>query len=250
MKNLPGERPKTKTELALESMANEFPKPERIGQRLIELFTMVKTTLNALDGWRCTDEQAAKVGSGQMSNLTAMVKEIEKERREFVAPFERPVKTINASFKLITGPLSDAKNMVSREIMDWRRAEQKRIDDENRKRAERELAERQKQIQDAAEGKDVPEKLVTVEREQDLEKPDAGTHVRKTWKFEIMDVDKVPMYIQEPTGTGLVRICQPDEKIIRQLVQAHHDNIRIPGVRIYADESLVARTTTGKGDQG
>jgi len=233
------EQPKSKTEMALVSQVAEFPDAHDIGKRMLELFSAVTTVVSKLDSYECTNQDQAEIGTGQLANVTQLVKEIDKERVGFVTPFNRVVKTINTGFKLMSEPLAQAKQRVNREITSWRQAERARIDKENREREAKEKALRDKQLADIRAGKAAADRLVAVEREQELDKPTGaqGAHERTIWKYEIMDPDQVPR-----------ELCQPAPTLINARVQQAKqsgvgiDTVLIPGIRVYEDTQIVTRT--------
>jgi hypothetical protein len=59
-----------------------------------------------------------------------------------------------------------------------------------------------------------------------------GVHTRESWKFEIQNLAQVPL-----------DFLMVDEKKLRAFVKEHKDAIAIPGVRIYKDVNVVARTS-------
>jgi hypothetical protein len=169
-----------------------------------------------------TDQQSADIANDILIKITAGLKEIEKKRLSFTAPLNQSLKEINATFKGITEPISDAKTELSQRLMSWRAAEQKRIQDEQD--AARKEEERRRKIQEAhaAKGHQVSETTTPVAKPMPFSVQDT-TRTRKQWTYDILDEKQIPREYLMVDKT--------------EIMKAVSSGVRdIPGVKIYQKE--------------
>jgi len=141
-------------------------------------------------------------------------KAFETKRTELTKPINQSLKNINDMFKRATMPLAEARNLVSRKILDWKLIE-------SAKRAKEE--ERRRKIQEAHEKKghqvSAPAYVAPVENKI------GNVQTVKRWTFEVIDFSKIPE-----------KFKIVDELGIKESIR--NGTREIPGIRIYQTESL------------
>lgn len=151
-----------------------------------------------------------------LKELHEAEKNIEAKRKEFVNPLRQSMNAINATFKEIARPVSEAKDLVKSKIGVWHRAEQERI--------AREEARRRK-IQEAHEkkGHDVNAPVM-------MERPDTkigNSMMKKVWNYRIVDENKIPR-----------EFLMVDTTKIRKYMYAMKDQAKVEGVEFYQEEQV------------
>lgn len=169
-----------------------------------------------------TNQEDADNANEILKKLTAGLKEIEKKRKSFTQPLNQSLKEINSTFKKAVEPIENAKSELSKKLMTWRAAEQKRIAEEQEKARKEE--ERRRKIQEAhkAKGHEVKEDITPVEKPMPFAVQDT-TKTRTQWTYEIQDVSQIPREYLQVNGPAIT-------KAVREGVRD------IPGVKIYQKE--------------
>jgi len=161
-----------------------------------------------------------------LRNIAKQMKAIEKKRKRFTQPLNQSLREINSTFKELVKPLEIAKDILTQKVMDWRDAEKQKRQAEQ-ERIEKEEARRRK-IQEAhkEKGHEVSEPIVMA-KPKPLKETDT-THIRKVWKFEIIEMAKIPR-----------EYLMVNKSFIREAIR---DGVRIiPGIRIYQEETMVIK---------
>ncbi len=150
------------------------------------------------------------------------LKNIEAKRKSFTSPLNQSLKEINATFKNLVAPIELAKSALSKRLMDWRTAEQKRIREEQEKAQREEERRRKIQGAHAAKGHKVSEEITPVEKPVPFAMKDT-TKTRTIWAHEIIDENIIPRrYLSVNTSA---------------ITKAVREGVRdIPGVKIFQKE--------------
>lgn len=153
---------------------------------------------------RCevTNAEQANKATDLQKIIQSFLKQAEDERKAYTKPLNDVVKKLNAEFKKVTGPLTDAKQLVANKLSAYA-AEQRRIaqqEEERRRREMEEQALKQAESEDETAAEDT---LTSATRALDIAKRNPGFsasgshtgatgHSRVTWTFEVEDLAKVP----------------------------------------------------------
>ena len=194
-------------------------------------------------------------GAGaDLRTIKAKAKELTETRMSLTRPIEESKKKIIALFKEPLSYLEQAEAAIKKAMIGWqtkqekiRQAEEARLAEIQRKEAERLRIQAEKEearanslktlkAQEAAAAKAEELKAqaeeatsVTPIVESRIEEVQ-GVSTRKIWKFEIVDIDKLPR-----------EYMLPNEKYIGQIVRVSQGNREIPGVRIYSEDVISSR---------
>lgn len=188
-----------------------------------------------------------------LKRVANKVRELEDKRMEMTRPLDTSKKLIMDEFKKLTAPLEAFINSSKKAMLDWNRAEQSRIAEEQR--IAREKAEKEARERAAAEAKAREEAVAKARAEAEAvgipegflddepapapqavapvevplpPVPDmktkrgavSTTTIKENWQYEIIDPDAVPR-----------QYCEPSRDHIRQSILA--GTREIPGIRIY-----------------
>lgn len=186
-----------------------------ISQKAIKtLEKQVSPLLLEADKYVITSVEEVDKASLFLKKVRDTERSLEAKRLEFTAPLNQSLKAINASFKQLKNPLTQARELLTSKILDWKRAETKKLEKEEARR---------RKIQESHEERGHEIKAPVV-----LERPEAkigNTQTRKVWSFKLVDLSLVP----------------EEYKLLNQTLvrQAIRDGARaIPGVEIYQEEKL------------
>lgn len=161
-------------------------------------------------------------GAGDLlKQLQLKVKKVEEKRKEYTKPLDDLKKKIMDDFRQITDPLEQFITDVKVKMTDWYRLEQKRKDEEQKKIEADALAQ--------AKVDNKSEVVVPVVNDIKTQRGDvATTTVKKVWKWELIDAQKIPRDYLCPDP---VKIGEAIRSGVRE----------IEGVRIYQDEQISIR---------
>jgi hypothetical protein len=168
-------------------------------------------------------DHAARVEAEVMlKRVTVTSNELETYRKKLGAPFRAADKAIKAVADEARGPLEAEKERLKKLIADYVIKEEARRQEEFEARVnERELAMEEDPFAEIEEAPVVP--LVPF-------KGSGLATVRRHWAFEIVDPEAVPRLY-----------CSPDERKIRETVEALKEAAEIPGVRVFEETKVQSR---------
>jgi hypothetical protein len=182
-------------------------------------------------------------GAGEhLRTIKAQLKTIEEKRLEITRPMDEAKKAVMGFFKPFTDRLSSAEARVKKAMTDWKRDEDARIREEQRKAAEKAKKEEDKlrAQAEAAREKGKNSRAEILEERADMIIPDPivtsapkveGISTRTIWKFRIIDPEKIPR-----------TYMTIDEKKIGGVVRALKDGTDIPGIEVYSESCISARS--------
>jgi len=181
---------------------------------------------------KVTDQETFQASIDGAATAKGLVKAIDGRKAEITNPYREFVNKVNNIAKVFTEPLKRVAGEFGRKGTDYQYQQ-----DLARKRQEKLIAEEQAKLQkkfDAQakkEGITAPKVVDVVPPKPETVVHTAGghsQHLRKEWKGEIVEPEKVPR-----------EYCVPDQKLINQAVRM---GVReIPGVKIYEKVTGVHR---------
>lgn len=183
-----------------------------------------------------TDADGANV---ILSNLSAGLKEAERQRKEITGPINAGLKKINEMVKKAIAPAKKAKEELSTRLLAWRAGEQKKRDEEQRAREEeaRKKDEMRAKVQatHAAKGHETTELEPTeVEDVASIDETDE-TRTRKQLVCKVTDASKVPSdFVFNDLAYICRKMCSQDEddNFTGQIMVAKTDK---PGLFLFVD---------------
>jgi len=198
-----------------------------------------------------TDADLVKAGEF-LTGIKGLQKEVDGAFNPIIKKALEAHKEALSQKKRAGAPLVQAEGIIKPKIAIYTaEQERKRREEEARIRREQEEKERQKKIEEEkrlkeaealeAEGKQEEADGILNEPEPEEEPapiviPPAptkveGVSIKKVWKFRIADEDKIPR-----------KYLIVDEKMIGQIVRAEKDKCEIPGVEVYSEDQVSARS--------
>lgn len=187
----------------------------------------------------------------EIKGFKSKAKVLDNTRKSMTKPLDESKKTIMEFFRDPIAKLKEAEEKINGLMIAYqrkkeaeRRAEEKKLREaEEKKRLKEEAAAKKKADKLREEGKEeeaaqveddaveaaaiAPPPVVVADKTPTVK----GVHTRKNWKFRITDEAKIPR-----------EYLVVDEKKIGQVVRALKENTNIPGVEIYDQDKVVART--------
>ena len=188
------------------------------------------------------DQVSYEYQAGSLRNIKTQWSEIENKRKELVKPFQLAVKKLNDFFSVPLNQLKTAENLIKQALITYIDLKEKeRIEEEMKLRAaaEKETAKLEKKA-DRLEEKGQTEKAEEIRLDaksipipvvaKKVEKI-KGVSFKEIWKFEIIDLDKLPR-----------KYLLPDLKTLGEIARSTKGKVTIPGVRIYSDKTVAGST--------
>lgn len=164
------------------------------------------------------------VANVMLKKLAAAAKIIKQRFDEIMRPQNEALKKARALRDEILVPIDTTKRELSQRVLDWRDAEQRRIDAE-RAKAEAE-EERRRKIQEAHAAKGHQVNAPTrVARPLPVEVRDT-TKIRRRWTYEITDESQIPRQYLTVDRGAIQRAVQTGKR-------------EIPGVNIFQTQDVV-----------
>uniref|UniRef100_A0A6H2A2Q8 Uncharacterized protein n=1 Tax=viral metagenome TaxID=1070528 RepID=A0A6H2A2Q8_9ZZZZ len=188
---------------------------------------------SAAEAHQVKSETSLKQAIGLAGDAKQLAKRIEQEKKTILEEPNQFVKAVSAFAKDFTAPLQEIEANLKQKIGQY----QYRIELDRRKQEElirKANEELQKKLNKEAKKAGVEAPKVTptpVVKAETVARSETGasTHIRKAWKAEVCDPEKVPR-----------EYCEPSMKLINQAVKM---GVReIEGVRIFEDIQTVLRT--------
>jgi len=133
-------------------------------------------------------------------------------------------------------PLEKAEIIVKKKLGEYRVEQEQRRREEEQKRLAELKAEAEDQLLDEAEANGdesiLDDEIMLARPTLETEIPKmAGISFTEVWHFEIVDVKQIPR-----------DYMIPDERKIQGVVKALKDKTSIPGIRVYSDQQVGARS--------
>ena len=155
-------------------------------------------------------------------------------------------KEVIAQRKRIEDPLTEAeriiKNTMSRyslEVENARRAEQRRLEDAERKKREAELAKAAKKGASAEELQQIEQRPVMV-MAPSTPKPSAeGISTRKTYKARVTNLGLLIKHVA--ANPSLLGLLEPNQTALNELARSLREGLSLPGVELYVETNVAAR---------
>jgi len=186
-----------------------------------------------------TDYEAA---GEQVRHIARLKKELEATRKSMTAPLDDAKKRIMDFFRKPQQALEDAERAISRTMLAWKQEQDRARREAEAAAAEAARKERERlEKQAAAAAKKGQDEKAAALNAAAVSMPAApvvhmaaptaaGVSTREVWHFEINDAAALPR-----------EFLIPDEKAIGAMVRARKGDTNIPGVRVWAEETLVKR---------
>ncbi len=198
------------------------------------------TLASHYEGFTVLNEIGYRDAAEDLKIIKEQQKALEEQRFAITRPMDESKRRVLDFFRPFADRLADAERHIKAAMLEWKKAEDARVREEQRKareKAEREEAKLRKQAE-AAEEKGRDARAETLHDRADAVVPEPvapaptkvkGISTRTVWKFEITDPSQVPDEYKTI-----------DEKKIGGVVRALKGDAKIPGVRVYPEETMSA----------
>lgn len=226
-----------------------------VKRALAKFGPMVDGLLAEAEALQVEDDASQEDAVRLMADARHLEKDLERHRKDVLAPHKTFVESVNALVRRFTDPLKLVPKDLKAKTSAY--TTRKRIEQQEREKAAREERERlQKQIEEEAKAKGVeappmPPPVIQ-EPTQKVTRTEAGSaHTRMEWTFRVLDARQIPLdYLLPPE-----LIAAGEEKVeyseLAPALKTHLKQIRaavkmgirnIPGVEIYQKETTVVRS--------
>lgn len=182
----------------------------------------------------CVSEARAIVVRSEPTYLKAVdfLKGLKRIQGMIDDTFDAPIKAAHDAHKSIVAakkkhsePVAEAERLIKAKVGTWAQ-EQERV----RREAEEKARKEQERLEAEARKKNLPPPMPVVAPViRDKAPKIDGVSMRKAWKFEVTNSDAVPR-----------ELCIPDERRIRERVNALGESANIPGVRCWQENVVSA----------
>lgn len=206
-----------------------------------EMESIQTTALNVFESAKqviIKDQESYDFQGNRLREIKTQWSKIEEKRKELIKPSQLAVKQLNDFFGVPLNNLKSAENLIKQALIRYSdEKEKERLREERRLRdqAEKEAAKLEKKaekqeangnIEKAKEtrldAKSIPVPVVASKIEKVK-----GVSFKEIWKFEIIDVDKLPR-----------KYLLPDLKTLGEIARSTKGKVSIPGVRFYSDKTV------------
>ncbi len=222
---------------------NEPLPPELQTEEVTDITTRSDELAENYDGFSIGNVEEYSGAAEHLRMIKSMQKEVEDQRKEITQPLVASQRAANAFFKPFADRLSNAERAIKQAMASWKSEQDRIAREEQRKRdqeAERKRKEQQRQAQAARDkGRHARAQNLEAQAAQSVapvvrsEAPKAeGISYRKVWNFRITDEAKIPR-----------KYLVVDEKKLRQVVKALGSDAEIPGVEVYSEDQVAARSS-------
>lgn len=219
----------------------ELP-PELATEEVTELTTRSTELAESYDDFTVNSAEEYATGAEHLTGIKTAQKEVEAKRTKITQPLVQAQRAANDFFRPYAERLKKAESAIKRGLTIWKNAQDKIARDAQREadriaREEREESERlAKLARDAGRNtraQQHEEKAAeTVAPIVTSQAPKAaGISYRTVWKFRITDEAQIPR-----------KFLNVDETKIRKVVKALEADADIPGVEIYSEKEIAARS--------
>lgn len=216
------------------------------------------------------------LASDELRDIVTRRREIEDMRLSITRPMDTAKQKVMELFRAPLDRLGQAESLLRDEVTRYQReerekAEAARREAEARAAAERAEAERrEREALEAAQAAQASGDLeaavaATMAAEEARESRElaeiaplpaaarapvkaAGISSRKTWKADVTDFKALVLEAARRAKDGddfLLAFLAPDEKVIGQAAKSMQAKLKVPGVRVYAEDSLSVRRKAG-----
>lgn len=158
--------------------------------------------------------------SAFLKEIKDMEKIVEDKRITFTKPLNESLKNINDTFKKMREPLEQARDLLTRKILTWKRIESERVAAEQA--AWRRIQEAEAELCRLQNKPVIVEEPITI---APVVNKIGNMQTVKRWTYEVTDFSKVPddyKFIDSPKVNNAIRSGNRD----------------IPGLKIFQEESL------------
>jgi hypothetical protein len=246
--------------------------PQRATATAADAELAANSALLVAQAFTIDSPEVYEAAGAELRDIATRMKRLEDARLSITRPMDEAKKAVMALFAKPLETLQKADGVLRASMLTWKRAEDERIARERAEaeriaREEREAAQRAAaeaaaraaelaaQANNSAEAEDAAREaaaqaeaaaeeaaLAEVAPPPVVAEPTAkaaGVASRKVWKAEVVDFAAlVKAAAQDPT---LLAYLEVNTTALNGVAKAMKDAARIPGVRVYADETLAVR---------
>lgn len=223
---------------------NEELIPVEVDSKDVEQITSRAITLaDSYEGFIVTDAVGFTDAAVDLILIKEQLTQVNDKRMSITRPMDESKKAIIAFFKPVVLRLEQSERRIKKAMGEWKREEDRKVREAQRLEQERARKREEKLRQEAEEkreaGQEARADILEDRAEAATPAPLApaapkveGISTRKVWKFEVVDPKQVPDEYKTIDTTK-----------IGAVVRALKNGANIPGVRVWAEEVISARSS-------
>jgi hypothetical protein len=199
--------------------------------------------ITAVEQYRSAGELLQRVKSRQ--------KEVEAERKGILRPFDEARDRIMKLFAPVQKNLVDAERLLKASMLDWQRAEDRRVQEEEAAAREAHRIEQERlaaEADAAAAAGNEQRATVLQEMAEDVQlvtpppvERAAGTSVRQIWRAEVLDKRRLVQAVL--IGQVPLTLLDVNMTALNQMAREQKDRFSVPGTRAVMEESMAVRSS-------
>lgn len=214
-----------------------------------ELIGRAETKLREANSYVITTSAMAEAAADDLKKIKGLAKELDEQRKEITKPLDDEKAGVMDYYRPAQNFLADAESILKNKLNIYLQVVEKRRREEQAKaeeaaRKERERLEEQARKAEAS-GKSekadaLRENAAAVSTHVVQEAPKlAGVSVRTLWRAKV--IDKRALVEAALNRSDVMSLIQVDETALNKLATALKENLSIPGVEAYSENSMSAK---------
>lgn len=224
------------------------------------------TALEVAKTYVIESAEMAELAAEELKAIKTKQAELDEKRKAITRPLDEKKKQIMSLFKPAQDLLEQAENVLKSSIINWKAEESKRIRLENERQkelqrlAQEEANKRAREAEVAAQIAEQSGDVVKAEEFKTVAQTQAavaeaiayappvqavaapklsGISSREDWKAEVVNLMALVQAVAR--GEAPLELIQANQTEINKHARALKSNMRVPGVRVYAEEVVAAR---------
>lgn len=197
-----------------------------------------------------TDDQTYAMAADELKDVKAKYKALEDKRKAITQPIDTAKKEVMDLFRAPLATLEQAESALKRAMLDYT-TEQRRIAAEAQKKLDEAAAAERKKLaeqaeQAAASGNEALAETLAATSQvlvapviQTEPAKQSGISTRTNWKAEV--VSKAELVAHVAANPDLLELLDINQKALDAMARALKANLKLPGVKPVAVETLAAR---------
>jgi len=187
---------------------------------LQKIESQISPVIEKAQGYVVENIKDVDSASSFLKEIKDMEKIVEDKRLTFTKPLNESLKNINDTFKKMREPLEQARDLLTKKILTWKRTEAERVAAEQA--AWRKIQEAEAELRRLQNKPEIIEEPITI---APVVNKIGNMQTVKRWTYAVVDLTQVPDCYKMLDAVAL-------REAIRTGVR------EIPGVKIYQEESL------------
>lgn len=212
----------------------------------VQLRGRVATEVEQANSLGVNDQESYDFAGGVVVRIKRVLADIDKRFKPMQQAADAAKKAILNQRALLEDPLLEAEKIIKNKMSQhWlaaenaRHAEQRRLEDAERKKREAELAKAVKKGASEEQIQQIQQRpMVAVA--PTIAKPKAeGISTRETYKARVIDLAALVAHVA--TNPAHIRLLEVNQTALNELARSLREGLSLPGVELYVETGITAR---------